>query len=424
MRQTKAVNIPYHITHMTANVPIDNLIGVLMSTSNSSVVKEESDIVQSSLENPIASKRVSELAKEKKNIVVITSDHTRAMPSGITMPLLLKEIRLFNKEADITILIATGLHRPTTYEELVERFGQEIVDNEKIVVHNAFDDDSIVDLGELPSGNRLELNKLAVEADMIVCEGFIEPHFFAGFSGGRKSILPGIASKDTINTNHCARNLAHPMARTGKLEGNVIHEDMLCAAKAIGVDFILNVAVHDKKITACFSGDLEKAHETGCKYVLDNAKADKRLADIVITGNGGAPLDQNLYQSPKAISTALECIKENGIIIMVCSCSDGVGGDNFQKMMLTKKSPGEKLKDILEMDDKDTIDEQWCAQRLYEVLVNYKLMLVTDMFDHEVLSNMGIMPFNTVDEAIEKSLEIKGEESSILVIPDGVSVII
>lgn len=206
------------------------------------------------------------------------------------MPLLLEEIRRNNPDAGITILIATGMHRPTTDDELREKLGDSIVEQEKIVVHKAEKEEDMAYFGILPSGGELWLNCLVKEADLVVAEGFVEPHFFAGFSGGRKSILPGIAAKRTVLYNHNARFVGDEKARQGNLQDNPIHRDMLFAAKAAKLSFILNVLIDEKKcVKAAFAGNLESAHEAGCQLCRKWTGVKAAKADIAITSNGGYP---------------------------------------------------------------------------------------------------------------------------------------
>jgi len=200
------IKIPYSTTHLQLKVPDRNLLGVLESKAHSFKAETTEDaLVEQALANPVDSPRLKELAQGQEKVVIITSDHTRPVPSKITMPILLNEIRKGNPKADITILIATGFHRPTTKEEMVQRFGDEIVTNETILVHDCYDEEELTYLGKLPSGGDLVLNRLAVEADLLISEGFIEPHFFAGFSGGRKSVLPGYCrAKNRIGKPLCS----------------------------------------------------------------------------------------------------------------------------------------------------------------------------------------------------------------------------
>jgi nickel-dependent lactate racemase len=419
----KQIKLPYYQDSLVLNIAEKNLTSVLTSKMEDFKPRfSQERLVGNALKSPIGSERLRELAKNKNKVVIITSDHTRSVPSKITLPLLLAEIRWGNPDADITILVATGLHRATTIEEMLTMFGDNIVAKEKIVVHNAFDESSLIFVDTLPSGGELKVNKLAVEADLLVCEGFIEPHFFAGFSGGRKSILPGISSKETVNWNHSARAIGHPLSKTGILDGNPIHEDMIYGAQKVGVDFILNVALDaDKKIIAAFAGSLDKAHRKGCEFVSSLAKVNKVTGDIVVTSNGGYPLDQNLYQSPKAISTAAQCAGDDGVIIIAASCCDGVGGVNFEKLML-KGSPQEILDFVSSVPDQETIPEQWCAQILSQILLKHQLILVTTFLDHEIIKKMNILPASTLDVALNMAYEIKGENASVVVIPDGVAV--
>ncbi|QZY56199.1 nickel-dependent lactate racemase [Crassaminicella profunda] len=421
----RTIKLPYYKEHIDLNIDEKNLKAVLMSNAESYKVKQSQEaIVNEALENPIHCKKLRELAKGKEKVVIITSDHTRPVPSHITLPILLKEIRKGNPNTDITILIATGLHRATTTDEMFKKYGEEVVNNEKMVIHDAFISEDMVKLGTLPSGSNCSINRLAAEADLLVCEGFIEPHFFAGFSGGRKSILPGVSSKETVNANHSARAIAHPLAKTGVLKGNPIHEDMIYAARKVGVDFILNVILDaDKNIIEAVAGDVNDAHLKGCEFITKLSGVDKEIADIVITTNGGYPLDQNLYQCPKAISAAVACAKENGVIIMVASCVDGLGGENFGKLML-KGSPKELMEYVTSIPDEETISEQWCVQKFADILLKYKLILVTEYLDYDLIKRMNIIPASTIDEAMKKAYEIQGKDASVTVIPDGVSVIV
>lgn len=421
----KRIKLPYYKGHIDLNIDEKNLKGVLISNAEEyKVNKSEEVIVKEALEKPINSKKLRELARDKDKVLIITSDHTRPVPSHITLPILLKEIRAGNRNADITLLIATGLHRASTRDEMLKKYGEEIVNNERIVIHDAFKPEEMVELGNLPSGRPCRVNHLAVDADLLVCEGFIEPHFFAGFSGGRKSILPGVSSEETVNANHSARAIAHPLAKTGVLKGNPIHEDMIYAARKAGVDFILNVALDsNKKIINAVAGDVNDAHLEGCKFLDELSGVNRIMSDIVITTNGGYPLDQNLYQCPKAISAAVECAKENGIIIMVASCIDGLGGENFGNLML-KGKPYELLEYIESIPDEKTISEQWCVQKFADILMKYKIILVTSYLDHDVIRKMNIIPSSSIDEAMEIAYELKGRNASVTVIPDGVSVIV
>lgn len=422
MRRT--IPIPYYTSTLELHVEEENLKAVLTAKMHGfHAEKSQEQLVLDALEHPVGSPRLRELAQGRRKIVIVTSDHTRAVPSRITLPLLLKEISSGNPGADITILIATGLHRPTTEEEQRRMFGDEIVDHEKIVINNAFDPDQFVELCTLPSGAVFQVNKLAAECDLLVTEGFVEPHFFAGFSGGRKSILPGICSQRTVNENHSYRAVSHPRANSGMLKDNPIHADMLCAAKAVNVQFIFNVALDgDKKIVAAWAGDLEKAHEAGVAFIRQWSQCPVVTGDIVVTSNGGYPLDQNLYQSPKAMATAEACAGEDGVIIMCCSCCDGMGGVHFGEL-IQRGTPDEIDRYLSEIPPQETIPEQWCTQVCVRVLRKHPVILVTTFLDHEEVRKANMIPASTPDEALEIAYRLKGNNARVVVIPDGVSVL-
>lgn len=420
----RTIPIPYYTSTLALHVEEENLKAVLTAKMHGfHAEKSQEQLVLDALEHPVGSPRLRTLAEGKRKIVIVTSDHTRAVPSKITLPLLLKEIRSGNPDADITILIATGLHRPTTEEEQRRMFGDAIVDHEKIAINNAFAPEQFVELCTLPSGAVFQVNRLAAECDLLVTEGFVEPHFFAGFSGGRKSILPGICSERTVNENHSYKAVSHPRSNSGMLKDNPIHADMLCAAKAVNVQFIFNVALDgEKKIVAAWAGDLEKAHEAGVAFIRQWSQCPVITGDIVVTSNGGYPLDQNLYQSPKAMATAEACAGEDGVIIMCCSCCDGMGGAHFGQL-IQRGTPDEIDRYLSSIPPEKTIPEQWCTQVCVRVLRKHPVILVTTFLSHDEVRKANMIPASTPDEALEIAYRLKGEQASVVVIPDGVSVL-
>ena len=420
--QTK---IPYHKTQMPIEIPDENFVCSLVSDAeNFKLNGTEQEIVERALDNPIGSKSLEELVQGKRQMVIISSDHTRPVPSRITMPIILRRIRKANPEIKITILIATGFHRPTTKEELIERFGAEIVAKENIIVHHSHEDE-MADLGTLPSGGKLLLNKIAIDTELLIAEGFIEAHFFAGFSGGRKAVLPGIASATTVMANHCSEFIASPNARTGILDDNPIHRDMLFAARQAKLAFILNVVIDaQKKVIAAFAGDSEKAHVKGCRFVLNMSQVKKNPTDIVITTNGGYPLDQNIYQAVKGMTAAEANCKEGGVIIMVAGLSDRHGGESFCRMVTEAQSPQKLLEEFAIIPRNETKPDQWEAQILCRILSKYKVIMVTDMCDPELIRGMHMEHAKTFEAALKRAFEIKGKSATVSLIPDGVSVIV
>ena len=360
--------VPFGKEKIKFELPDEQVAGVLVSHAHEyKAPKSEEELVADALANPIGSPKLSELAKGKKTCVIISSDHTRPVPSHVIMPQLLAELRKGNPDIDITILIATGMHRPTTQDELVAKYGKEIAEHEKFSIHVSRNDEDMVSIGTLPSGGECLINKLAANADLLISEGFIEPHFFAGMSGGRKSVLPGIASKITVLANHCSEFIASPNARTGILKGNPIHEDMLYAAKAANLAFICNVVIDaDKKVVAAFAGDREEAHYAGVDFEMKLAGVKPIPADIVITTNGGYPLDQNIYQSVKGMTAAEATCKDGGVIIDVSSCSDGHGGEDFYNNLKNATSLQKAMDEILARGRNETVFDQWEAPAVYD----------------------------------------------------------
>lgn len=419
------IELPYDNGFAPLEVREENLEKVVIShISEVSASGTQEEMVRRALDHPVGAPPLRELARGKDRVVLVTSDHTRAVPSKITLPILLGEIRQGNPQADITILIATGLHRETTREEQVRMFGAQIVEREKIAVNRAFQADEFVSMGQLPSGAGFYVNRLAVDCDLLVTEGFIEPHFFAGFSGGRKSILPGICSAETVNENHSYKAIASPFAAAGVLEGNPIHEDMICAARRVNVQFILNVALNARKeIIAAFAGDVEEAHLQGCEFIRSISEEPAVIGDIVVTSNGGYPLDQNLYQSPKAVATAEACAGEDGVIIMVCACREGIGGSHFEELIMGG-NPREIDRKLSAVPPRETIPEQWCAQIYARILRKHPVILVSTYLAPETVRRANMIPAATPDEALAMAYEMKGKDARVVVIPDGVSVMI
>ena len=385
----------------------------------------QEELVKRALENPISTPKLSELAKGKDKITVIASDHTRPVPSKIIMPAMLAEIRKGNPQADITILIATGCHRGTTKEELIAKFGEEIVKNEKIYIHDCDETEKLVNIGVLPSGGICEINSLASEADLLVAEGFIEPHFFAGFSGGRKSVLPGVAGRATVLANHCSEFIAHKKARTGVVQGNPIHEDMLWAAKKAGLAFIVNVVLNAKKeVIYAVAGDVEKAHKDGTDFLYSLCGAKPIEADVVISTNGGYPLDQNVYQAVKGMTAAEATVKKGGVIIMLASSTDGIGGEHFYRQLADEKDIQKTMRTFLSLGRNETVPDQWQTQILLRILMHATVIYISDL-DDSVIESMHMIPAKSIGEALVKAKQILHKDDiKIVAIPDGVSVMV
>lgn len=424
----KTFHIPYgHIT-LPLEIEEKHLKAVLVpqgETTSSPTIEEQAEIVLQALDRPICSPRLQDLAVGKQRVLIITSDHTRPMPSRITMPILLSFIRKASPNADIRILLATGMHRPTTAEEMAEKFGPEIMQNETILNHIASKDEEMVFKGILPSGGELWLNSLVDWADLILSEGFIEPHFFAGFSGGRKSILPGIASHKTVLYNHNAEFIDDPHSVQGRLTGNPLHRDMCFAAKAANLSFILNVRLdNEKRIVAAYAGDPIKAHEAGCRDCLAKSRVKRVEGGIVITSNGGYPLDQNIYQAVKGMSTGAACVKSGGVIIMAAECINGHGGDVFFNWFASAKNPAEVAEKIASIPPERTLPDQWEAQILARNLKKARCIFVTRPENEAIIKSMHMTYAPDLQSALDIAYECAGPSAFVVVIPNGTEVVV
>ena len=422
----KEVAFHYGMGRLVHSFNEDELAGVLLSSINGyTPALGEVALVEQAMEEPVGCPTLRELAKGKDKIVIIASDHTRPVPSKVIIPPMLRQIREGNPDADITILIATGCHRETSREELAAKFGEDIVRNEKIYIHDCDEQDMLVNIGTLPSGSACWINRLAAEADLLVAEGFIEPHFFAGFSGGRKSVLPGIAGRSTVLGNHCSEFIASPYARTGILENNPIHMDMLWAAKQAKLVYIVNVVLNaEKEVIYAVAGDTEAAHKKGTDFLTRLCGVNAVPADIAISTNGGYPLDQNVYQAVKGMTAAEATVKQGGVIIMLAQSGDGTGGDHFYHQLADEADIDKTMALFLSRGKAQTAPDQWQSQVLLRVIKKASVIYVSEMDDASV-EKMHMIPAKSIPEALQKAKALLNKENpSVVAIPDGISVIV
>ena len=417
------ISIPYGKTHLTYDFPYDGLL-----TSRVDQLKSEKSglqLVHEAMDAPIGTLPLRELAVGKKTCTIIISDHTRPVPSRDILPPMLEQLREGSPDIQVTLLVATGFHRPTTTAELEAKLGPEIADREKIIVHDAFDPDSNVEIGILPSGAPLVIDRAAVETDLLISEGFIEPHFFAGFSGGRKSVLPGVCDKTTVLGNHCGEFIASPFARTGILEGNPLHIDMVAAAEMAKLQFIVNVVIdEEKKTVAAFAGDFRQAHEAGVSFLRQYCEVQAIPGDIVITSNGGAPLDQNIYQSVKGLTAAEASAKEGAVLIMCADLADGTGGEGFYQSLKNCETPAAHFAQCAATTQNKTIPDQWESQILARILMKHRVIFVSRPEMEATLREMKLDYAPDLATALAMAKTDKGENAEITVIPNGISVMV
>ena len=418
------VMFPYGHGQLEHEFPEESFLGSLVPPLCSYVAEgTPQELVERAVRTPIGCPPLHILAQGKRHVVILVSDHTRPVPSRLILPVLLAEIRRGAPKAQITILVATGCHRATTEEELRKKLGPELAGQARVLVHDC--DGPVIDCGYLPSGGRLLLNKTALEADLLVAEGFIESHFFAGFSGGRKSVLPGIADRRTVLYNHNAGFIAHPCARAGNLLGNPVHADMLYAARAARLAFICNVVLGpDRNVVYATAGDCALAHEAGCAFVHKWCSVPRVAADIVVTSNGGYPLDQNVYQAVKGLSTAQGAVKKGGVIVMLAQAADGHGGEAFLSDFVRARDLVHLEETIMRTRPEDTRPDQWKSQILLRVLRHARVIFVSAL-PPELVRAFHMMPASSLEEAITLAHQCVGSPlPAVAAIPDGVGTIL
>ncbi len=296
---------------------------------------------------------------------------------------------------------------------------------ENIYIHDCDENEKLVRIGRLPSGGECEINKIAMDADLLIAEGFIEPHFFAGYSGGRKSVLPGIAGRSTVLANHCSEFIAHKCSRTGILEGNPIHADMVWAAKEAKLAFIVNVVLNSKKEPIyAVAGDVIEAHRRGTDFISALCGAKATPSDVVISTNGGYPLDQNVYQAIKGMTAAEAAVKDGGVIIMLAASDDGVGGEHLYHQLADERDINKTMELFLNRGRQETLPDQWQAQILVRILKKAKVIYVSKIPDKTV-EEMHMIPAGSIEDALIKAREILSKSKvTITAIPDGISVVV
>lgn len=378
------------------------------------------ELVRAAMEAPIGSPRLSELARGKKNCVIIISDHTRPVPSRDILPNMLRDLREGSPGIRVTLLVATGFHRATTASELEAKLGPELLAECEVVVHDCGDAGANVEIGRLPSGTPLVIDRLAAETELLVAEGFIEPHFFAGFSGGRKSVLPGVCDRATVLGNHRGQFIGSPLARTGVLDGNPINADMEAAARLAGLSYIVNVVIdEEKKTVAAFAGEFRQAHAAGVAFLRRYCETAPVFGDVVVTTNGGAPLDQNLYQCVKGLTAAEATANPGAAIILCAEMADGIGGAQFYQDMKACASPAQLYAAFASRPQAQTVPDQWQTQILCRVLMKHRVIFVTRPEMQAAIEDMKL----EYAPDLQTALAMAGGGSRTF-IPDGVSVCI
>ena len=374
--------------------------------------------VEEALSNPIHLPPLSESVNKGQKVAIIFSDITRATPYHILLPPLLQALGHIPDD-HITFFCATGTHRPATPDELVTILGKEVAERFRIVQNNAADTGQHKPVGTTSSGKRILLNKEILEYDLRILTGFIEPHFFAGFSGGGKAIMPGLASLETVRQNHSIGNLDHPNSRWGFTSGNPLWEDIMEAAEMAAPLFLLNITLNrDKEITGVFAGDLREAHSRGCAFTKETAMVPlKEAFDIVITSNSGYPLDLNIYQSVKGMSAAERIVKEGGSIIVAAECWDGIPSGSDYETILKSVDQVESLMGYIREHEAE-LQDTW--QVYFQAMIQMKAdVYLYSKLDPATVKTAHLEPVSNINSLISELAEKYGPDTRICVLPEG-----
>jgi nickel-dependent lactate racemase len=376
--------------------------------------------VRGALAQPIGSRPLAELARGRKTACVAICDITRPVPNQLILEPLLATLEASGiPRSGITILIATGLHRPNLCDELVELVGPEIAANYRIENHHGQELSEHAYLGKSPRGVPIWIDSRYVEADLKITTGLIEPHLMAGFSGGRKLVCPGMAALETVKIWHGPDFLEHPKADCGILEGNPVHEENTWIARHTGCDFIVNVVIDAARRLLCVvAGDMEQAFLQGVDFVKQVVvDTVPRPVDIVVTSSAGYPLDTTFYQAIKGLTGALAIVKQGGTIILAASLSEGVGSPEFQSLFIDNPSLEVFVERILGKDY--FVMDQWQLEELAKVRRKAKVKIVSDGLPPDVLNGLFVESAPSVEQAVQDSLAEYGSDASIAVIPKG-----
>ena len=376
--------------------------------------------IAESLRRPIGALPLAEAARGKHRCCVVISDKTRPVPNRAILPRVFEALNAAGvRDDEITILIGTGIHALPTKGEIEEILGEDLPQRYRVVAHDARNAASNVSIGRTSEGIEVFVDRTYIESDFRIVTGLIEPHFMAGYSGGRKGVCPAVCSYDTVKHFHSVSRLSHPKSWNGYLDGNPVHEMALEVAQMVGVDFLVNVTLDmERRVTGVFAGHLVDAHRAGVEFLRSYAVA--RVAepvDIVITTNAGYPLDATFYQANKAMMSAWEIAGPGATVIVAAQCGEGEGGKEFVDLMNRIESP-DQIMGVLRTPGFYQID-QWGIQEMCRALERYEIFFICDTVAHDRLRRCGLVPFDSVDAALSAALAKHGAKAKVAVIPRG-----
>jgi nickel-dependent lactate racemase len=410
------VNLAYGQGHLTVEFPDDKT--TVIEPANRPGLKDEKGAVLRALAKPIGSAPLRECIQPGDRVCILFTDITRATPNERLIPWLLEHLADVPK-SNIVLLNQTGTHRPNTEEELKRMLTPAVVENYRVVNHECEDEASLVQVGTMRDGTPALLNCQAVEADLRIVTGFIEPHFFAGFSGGIKGLMPGVGGLKSVMSNHGAKNIGDPNATFGITQGNPLWEELRDVALRAGSSFMLNVALNEERaITGVFAGDMLEAHRVGCEFVRDSAMQKfVEPFDVVVTTNSGYPLDMNLYQGVKGMSAGARVVKEGGALILACECSEGLpAGSPLEKLLHSASGPEEIL--AMLATPGFVRPEQWQAQ--IQALVQRKArVLIHSALPESSVRAAFLESCPDIGATVKSLLAERGPEARVAVLPQG-----
>ncbi len=379
---------------------------------------EEDGLLQA-LRQPMGSQPLSQIANSGQTVAISVCDITRPMPSARVLPALLSELSHIPKD-QITILVAAGTHRANTKEELDEMLGPEVVATYRVVNHSAFDPDNLSPAGETPEGIPISLNATWLASDVRITAGFVEPHFFAGFSGGPKMVAPGLAAVETIMQLHSAPLIADPNATWGITQGNPIHDAIRQIAAQTGVSFAIDVTLNrDHEITSVHAGELLESHASACRFARRTAmQAVSSPFEVVLTTNSGYPLDLNLYQSVKGMSAAARIVRQGGAIICAAECSDGIPDHGEYRELLASSSSPESLLELVHSPGFERQD-QWQVQIQGQIQSKASVYLKSTYLRAEQVREAHLEPIEDVEATVSRLLDKYGADARVCVLPQG-----
>jgi nickel-dependent lactate racemase len=411
--------LEYGRTGMVVDLPEKHLVRSL-AYKNAPAVPDAVAAIRDAIEQPIGSPPLAQLARGRRDACVVICDITRPVPNKLILPQILGTLEAAGMPREkITILVATGLHRPNVGDELIEMVGRELVDNYRIENHHGKELGEHTDLGQSPRGVPIWIDSRYVSADLKITTGLIEPHLMAGFSGGRKVICPGIAALETVKVWHGPQFLENPKADCGILEGNPVHEENTWIAQRAGCDFIVNVVIDaERRLLKVVAGDMIGAFEEGVRFVR-GVVADRvpEEVDVVVTSSAGYPLDTTFYQAVKGLTGALPIVKQGGTIILAASLSEGIGSPEFQRLFDENPSLEVFVERILGKDY--FVMDQWQLEELAKVRRKAKVKIVSDGLPATTLNRLFVEAAPSVEAAVADSLAEYGPQATLAVIPKG-----